>query len=143
MSKVTSPQKLAHIVLRTSNKERLVSFYTTFLGAHVVYSNPAIAFLTYDSEHHRIAIVEIPGLQDKVRESCGLEHVAFTFGSLGELLRSYRERLALETPVKPVWCVNHRVTTSLYYKDVDGNLIGGFWCFSLILLAALLRGLWC
>jgi catechol-2,3-dioxygenase len=127
--KVTSPTKLAHVVLRTNNKERLTTWYETFLGAHVVYSNPMIAFMTYDDEHHRIAVVQIPELGDKVRHSCGLEHVAFTFASLGDLLRSYRERLALEEPVKPVWCVNHRVTTSLYYKDCDGNLLGGLLSF--------------
>jgi catechol-2,3-dioxygenase len=101
-----------------------IDFYTTFLGARIAHRNPQLAFLTYDDEHHRIALVNMPDISNKVRPSSGLEHVAFTFGSLGELLRAYKQRLEVDDSMRPVWCVNHRVTTSLYYKDLDGNMIG-------------------
>ena len=31
--------------------------------------------------------------------------------------------MSLPSPIKPVWCVNHGPTTSIYYKDVDGNIL--------------------
>lgn len=134
--KVTAPVKLAHVVLRSNNMDRLAEWYVTFLGGRLVLRNPVISFITYDDEHHRIAIVNMPEIENKIRNSAGLEHIAFTFGSLKELLTSYKERLALPEPIKPVWCVNHRITTSIYYKDPDGNLLGwlpwmgGDSCFS-------------
>ncbi|KAJ5532321.1 Glyoxalase/Bleomycin resistance protein/Dihydroxybiphenyl dioxygenase [Penicillium frequentans] len=118
---VLSPAKLAHVVLRTANLERMVNFYTTFLGGIVTYGNDVISFITYDDEHHRVAIIGIPSTEPKVPTSCGLEHIAFTFNSLSDLLASYRHRKARN--IDPVWCVNHGPTTSIYYKDPDGNML--------------------
>jgi catechol-2,3-dioxygenase len=118
---VKPPSKLAHIVLRTANMSRLVSYYTTFLGAQIVHSNDMLTFLSYDSEHHRIAIVGVPGTTPKPRSSCGLEHIAFTFDSLSDLLLAYRQRK--ENGIVPLWSVNHGPTTSIYYEDPDGNKI--------------------
>jgi catechol 2,3-dioxygenase-like lactoylglutathione lyase family enzyme len=58
--KVLSPTVLAHVVLRTSNLERMVDFYTTFLGGTITHRNEMLAFITYDHEHHRIALIGIP-----------------------------------------------------------------------------------
>lgn len=80
-----------------------------------------LAFLSYDDEHHRVAIVAIPGTQAKVVSSCGLEHIAFTFNSLSDLLLSYRQRK--QKGILPLWSVNHGPTTSIYYEDPDGNNI--------------------
>jgi catechol 2,3-dioxygenase-like lactoylglutathione lyase family enzyme len=116
---VKSPSKLAHVVLRTSNIKTMVEFYKTFLGARVIHENPMLTFLSYDEEHHRIAIAQIPGTQPKVKKSCGLEHIAFTFDSLTDLMLAYRQRK--QSGIEPKWCVNHGPTTSLYYQDPDGN----------------------
>lgn len=59
-AKVLRPSKLAHVVLRTNQSSEMVEFYKTLLGADVVYANDFLAFLTYDEEHHRIAIAGIP-----------------------------------------------------------------------------------
>lgn len=120
-SKVLAPTKLAHVVLRTNKFREMVEFYSTFLGAEVMYENEMLAFLTYDEEHHRIAMVQIPGTKNKDAQSCGLEHIAFTFGTLSDLLLAYRQRL--KKGIKPTWPVNHGPTTSIYYKDPDGNML--------------------
>lgn len=99
----------------------MVAFYKAFLGAHATYENDLLSFLTYDDEHHRIAIANIPGTLDKASNSAGLEHIAFTFNSLGDLLKAYQLRKARK--IMPVWCVNHGPTTSIYYQDPDGNQI--------------------
>ena len=119
--KVTSPSTLAHVVLRTANFQDMVDFYTTFLGGTVTYGNDFISFITYDSEHHRIAIINIPGTSDKQPTSSGLEHIAFTFPSIAVLLLTYRQRK--HRGIAPVWSVNHGPTTSVYYKDPDGNML--------------------
>jgi len=70
---VVPPSKLAHVVLRTNNPKGLVDFYLTFLGGRVAHKNDSLAFLTYDDEHHRIAIIGIPPLAPKARMTNGLE----------------------------------------------------------------------
>lgn len=116
---VQPPKKMAHFVLRTGNFKPMVSYYKTFLGAKASYENEALAFLTYDEEHHRIAIGNVPGLSPAVKTAAGLEHVAFAYDTLEELVQSYRQRKA--HGILPIWCVNHGPTTSMYYQDPDGN----------------------
>ena len=120
-AKVISPTKLAHVVLRTNNLQEMVAYYKTFLGGQVIHENEMLAFISYDDEHHRIAILGIPGTQPKQKASCGLEHIAFTFSSLSTLLLAYRQRKQKGIP--PLWPVNHGPTTSIYYRDPDGNMI--------------------
>jgi catechol-2,3-dioxygenase len=118
---VLSPKKLAHVVLRTQSIAPMVDFYKSFLGAHATYENSKVAFLTYDDEHHRIAIAEIPATTPKVPSAAGLEHIAFTYDNLEELVVSYSQRKKLG--LRPVWCVNHGTSTSMYYHDPDGNKV--------------------
>ncbi len=116
------PAKLAHVVFRTRCLEDMQRWYCTVLGARIVFANPFIAFLTYDDEHHRIALAEIPGLAPAPDEpAVGLEHVAFTYATLGDLLLTY-ERLKGEG-ITPYWCITHGPATSLYYRDPDGNQV--------------------
>ena len=119
--KVKSPTSLAHVVLRTNNFRPMVDYYVDFLGGRVAYENEYLAFLTYDHEHHRIAILQIPETGNKVIGSSGLEHIAFTFDTLEDLVLTYKQRKSLN--MLPKWCVNHGPTTSMYYQDPDGNEI--------------------
>ena len=116
-----APVKLAHIVRRTSRFDEMLGWYRTVLGAEVVHSDGILAFLTYDDEHHRIAIAGIPGLPDQSPLAAGTDHVAFTHADLGDLLHTYA-RLKCEG-IEPYWCINHGPTTSMYYKDPDGNRV--------------------
>jgi catechol-2,3-dioxygenase len=116
-----APTKLAHIVRRTSRFEEMVRWYETVLGAEVVHSDGVLAFLTYDDEHHRIAIAGIPGLDDPPAMAAGTDHVAFSYADLGDLLYTYA-RLK-RAGIEPYWCINHGPTTSMYYKDPDENRI--------------------
>jgi catechol 2,3-dioxygenase-like lactoylglutathione lyase family enzyme len=115
------PRKLAHVVRRTPRFEEMVRWYCTVLGAEVVHSNGMLAFLTYDDEHHRLAIAGIPGLPDQPGMTAGTDHIAFTFADLGDLLYTFR-RLKAEG-IEPYWCVNHGPTISMYYHDPDGNSV--------------------
>ena len=120
-----SPTALCHIVLKTTpeNYTKMVDFYRTFLGAKVTHGNERITFMTYDHEHHRIAIVQIPGLKnpDPPKSNIGLAHTAFGFDTLADLATSYEQKKA--HGILPVWCVNHGMSTSMYYDDPDGSQV--------------------
>jgi catechol-2,3-dioxygenase len=64
----------------------MVEWYKTVLSAEILNQNDFIAFMTYDDEHHRIAIATIPGMVERPKHSAGLDHLSFTYGTLGELV---------------------------------------------------------
>ena len=115
------PHKLAHVVLKTNKFEPMVEWYLKILNARIALKLPHVAFLTFDDEHHRLAISNIPQLAARQPDVCGMDHVAFTYSSLGDLLATYR-RLASQG-IKPRWPFNHGNTISLYYEDPDGNRV--------------------
>lgn len=116
---IIRPIKLAHVVLRTSRYDDLVAWYKLVLGAHAAFENELLSFLTYDEEHHRVAILRVPNLAEQPEGAAGVHHIAFTYGSLRDLLAQY-ERLR-DVGIKPVFVINHGPTTSMYYADLDGN----------------------
>jgi len=116
-----APIRLAHIVLRTTRFAEMIAWYRTVLAAEIAHGDDMLAFLTYDDEHHRIAIACLPGLEERSPAAAGTDHVAFTYADLGDLLQTYA-RLKSEG-IEPFWSINHGPTTSLYYKDPDGNKV--------------------
>lgn len=122
-----SPIALAHVVLRTTpaNYPKMVSFYMTVLSATPVYQNESMAFLRYDDEHHRIAIIQTPAIHPAPEKEmiAGLDHIAFTFATLTSLAQTYTSLKTTTEPILPVWCVNHGPTTSMYYRDPNGTRV--------------------
>jgi catechol 2,3-dioxygenase-like lactoylglutathione lyase family enzyme len=133
-----SPYKLSHAVLRTAHLDETIRHYELLLNTRVVFDDrPRGAALTYDEEHHRLALVAVPapadnGAGDAIRltdatgavglnlsATPGLEHLAFTFESLGALLGTYRRAKA--AGITPEYCLNHGATISFYYADPDGH----------------------
>lgn len=118
------PRKFAHVVYRTRRMEEMLDWYQFVFGARVQYQNPALAFLTYDDEHHRFALVDLDVLQPDASDTSerglvGVDHVAYTYASLDDLFENYEQ---LKTKgIKPYWCVHHGLTVSMYYADPDGN----------------------
>jgi catechol 2,3-dioxygenase-like lactoylglutathione lyase family enzyme len=113
-----APAKFAHVVLKTANYAAMLDWYATVLQARVAFRNEFIAFLTYDDEHHRVAIINAPGSPGADPAAAGVHHVAFTYASLGELLSTYRRLKG--KGIEPARCINHGPTTSMYYRDPDG-----------------------
>lgn len=119
---VVSPARLAHVVIRTRQYEAVVAWYKLVLGARVQFeASGKICFLTYDDEHHRIAVVDVPILVDRPPMATGVDHIAFAYDSLADLVDTY-ERLKTAT-VEPYWTINHGPTISFYYRDPDNNQI--------------------
>jgi catechol-2,3-dioxygenase len=118
------PTKFAHVVYRTRRFEQMVHWYETVFDAKVQYQNPALAFLTYDDEHHRFAFANLSLLQPDGTETdrqgvIGVDHVAYTYASLNDLLENYAQ--LKEKGILPYWCIHHGITVSMYYADPDGN----------------------
>jgi catechol-2,3-dioxygenase len=137
---MASPVKLSHVVLYSRQVPAMRDWYLEVLEAQVVFEAPGGVFLTYDDEHHRIAIAD-PSVMSETgasdllgNESAdlapeqlaalpprGLAHVAFTYSDLAALLENW-ERLK-NAGIRPVATVNHGPTTSMYYADPDGNQV--------------------
>jgi catechol 2,3-dioxygenase-like lactoylglutathione lyase family enzyme len=113
-----APKKFAHFVLKTARFEEVIEWYRTVLQARIVSRNGMLCFLSYDEEHHRLAIANMPQAVAAPSGSAGVDHVAYTYAGLGELLATYRRLKA--AGIEPVWCINHGPTTSMYYRDPDG-----------------------
>lgn len=119
---IASPARLAHVVLRTTQYDRVVAWYKLVLGARVQFEELGkICFLTYDGEHHRIAVVNVPVLAGRPPMAIGVDHIAFAYNSLEDLVDTY-ERLK-SASVTPYWTINHGPTISFYYRDPDNNQI--------------------
>lgn len=120
-STIVSPSKLAHFVLRTGRYREIVDFYKTVLNAKPAFESDALAFLSYDEEHHRVAVLNMPELKEQEPGQAGVHHVAFTFDNLWILLENFERLKAVG--IEPVYVINHGPTTSLYYEDPDHNQI--------------------
>ncbi|WP_009476547.1 VOC family protein [Rhodococcus sp. JVH1] len=119
------PSIIAHWAIKTARAEEMIDWYGTVFGAEVVHQDKQIAFLSWDEESHRLALVKLPRplrllfpLSKLRRKLYGLDHLAFSYTSLQDLLLNY-ERLK-GVGILPVWTINHGPTTSLYYEDPDG-----------------------
>ncbi|MEU6745942.1 VOC family protein [Spirillospora sp. NPDC046719] len=120
------PARFVHVVYRTHRFDTMLEWYQKVFDARVQFKDEALAFLTYDQEHHRFAFVNLdlidpdPAPEDRNRQGLvGVDHVAYTFASLRDLLENWDQLRAIG--VEPYWCLHHGITISLYYADPDGN----------------------
>jgi catechol 2,3-dioxygenase-like lactoylglutathione lyase family enzyme len=120
-----APDYLAHFVVKTPRSQQMIAWYKQVFGARVIHEDSRLAFLTWDDESHRLAFAKLPSFLRFVfplarfrRKLIGVDHIGFTVGSLEKLLTNY-ERLK-KVGITPVWCINHGLTTSMYYEDPDG-----------------------
>lgn len=117
-----SPRRLAHVALRTNQLDAMVDWYCMVLGCRIAHRSGKVAFLTYDEEHHRIALLAMSEFPPKPEGlTVGFAHAAFAVDSLAELLGTY-VRLR-DVGILPVRSINHGPTVSFYYADPDANQV--------------------
>ena len=90
----------------------------------MVHQDPALAFMTYDDEHHRFAFANLEVMKPgggaaDASNDVGVNHVAYTYATIGDLLETYARLKA--AGITPYWPIHHGTTLSMYYKDPDGN----------------------
>jgi len=85
--------RLAHVVFQTSQPEAMTDWYCTVLKAHVVHAGHGLTFMTFDEEHHRIALLAMPAEvgERKSPTTASMHHTAWTFDSLDALLERYQD----------------------------------------------------
>ena len=132
---ITVHPKLQHYGLATANLEAMIEWYQKVLGMTVNrrvtppagdQGGPpfsAFAFVSNDELDHRIVFFEMPGVvadPDKRRHT-GLQHVAFEYATLDDLLGTYVRLKGLG--ILPMWAADHGLGTSFYYEDPDRNVV--------------------
>jgi catechol 2,3-dioxygenase len=136
-TEITVHPKLVHYGLITANLDAMIDWYRKVLGMTVNYhsAGPApvdvhgappfsgFAFISNDEMDHRIVFFEVPGvdLDPDRRRHTGLQHVAFEYATLDDLLGTYVRLKGLG--ILPVWAADHQVGTSIYYHDPDRNMV--------------------
>ena len=121
---MVKPVKFAHVVYQTRRFDEMIEWYRTVFEAQIVHQDPALAFMTYDEEHHRFAFANLSVLKPEGqgmgdRGDIGVNHVAYTYANAGDLMKTYARLKA--HGIMPYWPVHHGIALSLYYKDPDGN----------------------
>lgn len=115
------PREYAHVVFRTAQPDVLIDWYCTVLNMQVVVRHSIINFLTWDDSQDRLAILNDPSVKPRPAGVAGLDHVAFSIGSIADLTAIYRRLKGLG--IMPYRMMNHGVASSMYYRDPDGNQI--------------------
>ncbi|MDQ6695908.1 MAG: VOC family protein [Actinomycetota bacterium] len=119
---MTAKPKFAHVVYQTGQPDAMRDWYCTVLDGHVVFENEALTFVTFDEEHHRVAFLTPPvPLEPKKPTTAAMHHTAYTFPHIDDLLERYQ--LLRDKDITPAVCIAHGVTTSMYYRDPDGNMV--------------------
>ena len=124
--------RLHHLGLTTSNLDALVVWYRKVLGMGIVHRTseggkdvPAInaAWVTNDEANHRLAFVQLPGLNADPDRSQHhrIQHVAFEYRTLDDLLGTYTRLKGLG--IEPVLCTDGGSQTAFYYEDPDRNSV--------------------
>jgi catechol-2,3-dioxygenase len=115
--------KFHHLNLKTTRLQEMIDFYSTLVGAEVIFRDDVGAWLSNDQANHRIALLAFPGFRDDPEKEnhTGLHHSAFEYEGFEELNASYL-RLR-EAGIEPEFCLDHGMTFSYYYADPDGNRV--------------------
>ena len=111
--------EIAHFGLRARNLPAAIDWYGRVFGAHVRFRNELAAFMSFDDEHHRFVLWDDGETGERPENAGGVDHIGFGCGRPSALADEY-ERLK-DLGVLPTLCVNHHFTSSLYYRDPDGN----------------------
>ena len=124
---------LNHINLKTTRLKEMIDWYAVVIGGKIVFQsaggasatdNPIqIAFMSNDRAPFRIAFMAVRGLREDPEQfvHAGLHHIAFEYDSFDDLMSSFARLKQLG--IEPIVCVNHGLTTSLYYSDPDQNAV--------------------
>ncbi len=116
-------EKLGHAVLKVSDLERSVRFYTDVMGFKEVgrLGDVGVFFTLDDTDHHHLAVMKPnPEMSHPADQDTGLHHIALKVGDDIEQLREAK-RWMDENQVPITLMRDHLCTLSVYVTDPDGN----------------------
>jgi catechol-2,3-dioxygenase len=110
----------------------MIDWYSIVIGGNIIFQSAnggsaadpiQIAFMSNDRAPFRITFMEVRGLREDPEQfmHSGLHHIAFEYDSFDDLMSSFARLKQLG--VEPTVCLDHGVTTSLYYSDPDHNAV--------------------
>ena len=125
---------LHHYGLTVSDTETMLDWYSKVLGTTLVHHSPKPAgaqtpagaradWISNDKANHRIALITVPDVTEDTERSRHrrLQHVAFEYSSIDDLLASY-SRLK-DLGIEPVLAADTGATTAFYYLDPEHNVV--------------------
>jgi catechol 2,3-dioxygenase len=114
---------LHHVNLKTARLAEMIEWYGKTLGMEAYHVSAVGAWLSNDEANHRLALLSFPSLVDDPDRivHTGMHHFSFEFASYDELLARYTRLKA--SGIVPHMCLDHGMTTSMYYLDPDGNSV--------------------
>jgi catechol 2,3-dioxygenase len=124
MSATATPNPvLHHVTLKTVRVQEMIDWYATVVGMTANHHSDFGAWLTNDAANHRVALLAHPALTDDPDKipHAGMHHLAFEYADVGQLLDNYERLRGLG--IEPRTCLDHGLTTSIYYVDPDGNAV--------------------
>ncbi len=125
--------KLQHYGLITANLGAMIDWYRKVLGMTINHRSvvpagaqnrapfSAMAFVSNDEVNHRIVFFETHAAAESDRRRGPLQHVAFAYETLDDLLGTYARLKDLG--IQPLWAADHGVGTAFYYQDPDRNVV--------------------
>jgi catechol-2,3-dioxygenase len=117
----TAHPSFHHVNFKTTRLDEMIEWYSTVVGAEVIFRYDLGAWLSNDGANHRIALLAFPNFVDDPDKDThtGMHHTAFEYRSFDDLNQNYL-RLR-DAGITPALCLDHGMTFSYYYADPDGN----------------------
>ena len=123
-------KKLGHIVIRASNLQRSVDFYTQVLGFRIsdVYPEDMVpggmVFMRCNADHHGVALV---GGMSGPSEKRELHHFAFEVATLDEVFRARKHLRERGVPIVFQGRRRAGVQIAVEFLDPDGHNLEIYW----------------
>ncbi|MCP5149707.1 MAG: VOC family protein [Ectothiorhodospiraceae bacterium] len=122
--------RIGHVVLRVTDLERSVGFYTELLGLEVSDVYPptmmpgGMVFMRCNTDHHGVALVG--GATGPVRGD-ELHHLAFEVGTLDEVIRARDLLRARDVPIDFEGRRRAGCQIAVEFRDPDGHRLEIYW----------------
>jgi catechol-2,3-dioxygenase len=104
------------------NAEKAHKWYEDLLGLHTYDYIPGVAaFMSADLENsHELALMQVgDDAPTQLQGQVGLNHMAWSMGSLDDLKEMYQRIKDRNIPIEHV--SDHGISLGIYIKDPDGN----------------------